>query len=1179
MKKILTDYLLQNKKFKSVLDNILRKKITLINGLSLSAKEILINELSSVGAAPVVVCFSDATRLLAFWGVIKKLSDKKVEFLVTEEQSPYELLYSDVSSFHQNLNILKAFQSGEVDILLCTYRNLMSVMPKKDFFAQNSFKIEKKSCFEPSQIASKLSTLGYKRVTMVSDMGEFSLRGDILDVYPSNDEPVRMEFWGDEIESLRYFSAESQRTLRYIKEVEILPCYKVLMDEVNRESLREKIEILYEEQAKTLDGAACDTLHENYCAMVENIENNGYFEGCEYFLPYLQEDLGGIFDFFPKNTLLALDESTEIFTKIELQDKKYLENYNSSIQNGLAFKLNRLLHKNRIAVGAELKKFQKLSLDNFIGDGLEVSELLQCEILPKFSAQVDSICDFINNLRRKDYFVVISSQYQGRVGEILSCDEIPVVAEADFKDFKDILLTEAVFNEGFLSEDLKLAILTDTELFNRRTKKALITKSGSNKEKPDYIENINDLKIGDYVVHLHHGIGIYTGLTKQELDGEIKDYLTVEYAKGDKLHIPAEQINFLSRYRGANQSQPALSRMGGLDWKKIKDKVKNATKEVAQELLQLYAKRKTTRGFAYEEDTPWQIEMEDAFLYTETPDQLAAINDSKADMESEQIMDRLICGDVGFGKTEVAIRAIFKAITSGKQVAVLAPTTILAQQHFETISERFKPYPISVEILSRFRSRKEQAQTIKNLITGDCDLVIGTHRLLQKDIEFKKLGMIVVDEEHRFGVSHKEKLKQIKSDLDVLTLSATPIPRTLYMSLSGIREMSLIRTPPVNRAPIKTYVGEYNINYIKTAVNHELERGGQVYFLYNKVQSIYEFRAELQRHLPNARIGIAHGQMQEKELEESIYNFSSHEFDILLCTTIIESGLDIPNANTMIIYDADKFGLAQLYQIRGRVGRSERQAYAYCFYREGKLLSDEAKNRLMAIKDFTTLGSGYHIAMRDLEIRGIGHILGHKQHGAMITVGFDTYCQLLDEAIKEVQGEKVEHKTPATVDLNITAYIDDEWVGDKEQKIIEYKRLADVKSLRELELISEEWEDRFGRIPEGAVNLIKIIKTRLLATEVGITAIRQTPDFIRISTQYLQAEWSFITKSLPKEVLSKLRWIKAPQTVSDAKSYIILNNTYLSPDEVFNILEILFYDIGKLQSSLKNQINCHCEEV
>lgn len=1167
MRKILTKHLENNQKLDEIINKVERKKITSISGLNFPAKELVTSILSEKLSQPTIIILNNTTQLLNFWEVIKELTEKKIDFLHLEEQSPYELLYSDIKAFHHNVKTLHALQEGKIDILLCTPKNLMSTFPEKEFYQNNYIYIEKKKEYAPYKLTNKLVEFGYKKVTMVSDPGEFSLRGDILDIYPVNDEPIRIEFWGDDIENIRYFKAETQRTLRYIEHAKILPRYKVIINEGKKELLKNNIASSFEEQIKNLDEEKQDVLTQTKDKIISSLEKDSYFEGIEYFAPYL-ENITSIFDYIPTNTLLILDESSEMFSKIDSNDKKYLNDYNSALQNGLNFRLNKLLHNGKKHIKEQLNSFQTLNFDSFISDFTEFSELLSCDIVQKFSANIESICEYVNKLRHKGHFVIISTQYPKRIQEILSYDDIPTVEEQDFNDYKDILVTSSNFNEGFSSEDLKLTILTDTELFNRKTKKSVITKESLNKEKPEFIENINDIKEGDYIVHLHHGIGIYTGLTQQELDGEIKDYLTLEYAKGDKLHIPAEQINFLSRYRGAGTGSPNLSRMGGADWEKTKSKVKKATEEVAKELLQLYAKRKKAEGILYEPDSPWQLEMEDAFPYTETPDQLFAIEETKADMEAPKVMDRLICGDVGFGKTEVAMRAVFKAILSGKQVAILAPTTILAQQHFITFCERFKPYPIKVELLSRFRTKKEQNETVKNLLTGECDLVIGTHRLLSKDIEFKKLGMIVVDEEHRFGVTHKEKLKQFKSELDVLTLSATPIPRTLYMSLSGIRDMSLINTPPVNRAPVKTYVGEYNLNYVKTAINHELEREGQVYFLYNKVQSIYQFAAELQKLVPHARIGVAHGQMKEKELEKAMYEFSTHQYDILLCTTIIESGLDIPNANTMIVYDADRFGLAQLYQIRGRVGRCERQAYAYCFYREGKVISDEARDRLKAIREFTTLGSGYQIAMRDLEIRGVGHILGHKQHGHMITVGFDTYCQLLEDAIKEVKGEKTEHEKLTTIDINITAFIPDEWVGDKEQKMIEYKRLADVKNLRELELIKEEWKDRFGKIPESVENLIKIIRTRILSTGIGINVIRETPMGIRIHTEYEQQEWRFMTKSLPKEILQKLSWVKAPLSSTDAKSFIMLNNTYLTPEEVFNILESLFYHINKLQNKL-----------
>ena len=553
--------------------------------------------------------------------------------------------------------------------------------------------------------------------------------------------------------------------------------------------------------------------------------------------------------------------------------------------------------------------------------------------------------------------------------------------------------------------------------------------------------------------------------------------------------------------------------------------------------------------------------MEEAFEYIETPDQNKAINDIKLDMELSTPMDRLVCGDVGFGKTEVAMRAMFKAVTSLKQVAVIVPTTVLALQHFQTISERFKPFGINVELLCRFRSTKEQKETLKNLATGKCDVVVATHRLLQDNVFFKDLGLLVIDEEHRFGVRHKEKLKEFKENIDIISMSATPIPRTLYMSLSGIKDISIINTPPQNRLPIKTFVGEFNEQTIKNAITNELDRDGQVFYLYNRVETIEEFKLELQKLVPNARIAIGHGQLSEKQLEEVIVDFSNHESDILLCTTIIENGLDIPNANTIIIHEADKLGLAQLYQLRGRVGRSEKQAYCYCLYKKSKELTKEASERLKAIKEFTTLGSGYRIAMRDVEIRGVGNILGTKQHGHMINVGFDTYCQLLDETVMELKGEGTKVTKPAIVDINVTAFISDDWVGSTEQKMIEYKRLADVKNETELEYIISEWKDRFSRIPEEVENLIKLIKIRLLATECGISVVREAGENVRIYTPYTQYEWNILKSKLNRDILRRVKFTIAPKSCNEGKSILLVNSEYTNFEEMFNILTGLFYDI------------------
>ena len=797
-------------------------------------------------------------------------------------------------------------------------------------------------------------------------------------------------------------------------------------------------------------------------------------------------------------------------------------------------------------------------MNNFLSD--ENNEVIDIDSrnIQIFDADMDSVSEFIKE--HKDFQITIATDFPERVREVLE----------SFGIF-DINYIRNITAQGTLIPDAKILLLTDRELFNKRQKEIPANRKRKYKEKAEYIENINDIQEGEYVVHSIHGVGIYKGLTKQELDGQLKDYLTIEYANKDKLHIPAEQINMLCRYRGSGQVKPKLSRMGGSDWEGVKQRVKKAVETIAYDLLRLYARRKMTEGIEFAPDSPLQLEMEDTFEYIETPDQLKAINQIKDDMESPSPMDRLVCGDVGFGKTEVALRAMFKAVTSLKQVAVIVPTTVLALQHYQTVSERFKPFGIDVELLCRFRSSKEKNETLKNLATGKCDVVIATHALLQDKVMFKDLGLLVIDEEHRFGVRHKEKLKEFRENIDIISMSATPIPRTLYMSLSGIKDISVINTPPQNRLPIKTYVGEYNEQTVKNAITNELDRDGQVFYLYNRVETIEEFKLKLQKLIPHARIAVGHGQLSEKQLEDVIVGFDNHESDILLCTTIIENGLDIPNANTIIIHEADKLGLAQLYQLRGRVGRSEKQAYCYCFYKKNKDLSEEATERLKAIKEFSTLGSGYRIAMRDVEIRGVGNILGTKQHGHMINVGFDTYCQLLEETVNELKGETIKANKPTIVDINITAFIPDEWVGSKEQKMIEYKRLSDVKNETELNYIVSEWKDRFSRIPDEVENLIKLIRIRLAATECGITIIREAGNEIRMYTPFAQFEWNILKQDLDKTLLRKIKFTIAPKSCTEGKSILLMNIQYSDFEEIFDTLTGLFYHIKEVANSYGKQ--------
>jgi len=1094
-----------------------------VTGLTTFLRLFLLSKITKYSKKKVLMVTSTEQNALKYQSDLKTAFDLDAQIMPFQDISMYEAVCPNLYDYARQVEILL----NKPDVVICPVKSLLEKFPNSDFFKKNCIKIKVGDTLDLGKFSRQLVNLGYKKTTMVSDISEFSIRGDIADVFSLNSNPVRIELWGDEVVDIRYFDNETQKSVEKAKETTIYPVYKFIT--TGQEDL-----------VRELQGEPDD-----------DVPEENYFEGIEVYQGYFNTQLTGILDYF-KDYALVFDETTEIYSKYEFLNEDCEKRLDENIKSGL-LKNNEPL-KNHFSYEDFLRGtsyFQKIGFNNFIDGSMFDLIEFNSQPLRNFEANLDDISNYISE--HNSYNVIIATDYPERVKEILSEREI---FDADFQS--------TTVCGGCILEDFKTVIITDREMFNKRPKEITSTKKSYYKEKPEFIENINDIKAGEFVVHTIHGLGIYKGLSKQEIDGQLKDYLTIEYANKDKLHIPAEQINLLCRYRGSGTAKPKLSKMGGSDWENTKTKVKKAVETVAYDLLRLYARRKMQQGIEFLPDTNWQIEMEEAFEYTETPDQLKSIKEVKSDMESSQPMDRLICGDVGFGKTEVAMRAIFKAITSGKQAAVIVPTTILALQHYQTMEERFRPFGVKVELLSRFRTPKEQKETIKHLATGECDVVVGTHRLLQDGIVFKDLGLLVIDEEHRFGVRHKERLKQLRENIDILSMSATPIPRTLYMSLSGIKDISLINTPPKNRLPIKTYVGNWDENMVKNAINHEIDREGQVFYLYNRVETIMEMKTLLQRIVPNARIAVGHGQMDEKELEEVIVDFANHEYDILLATTIIENGIDMPNANTMIIHGADKFGLAQLYQLRGRVGRSERQAYCYCFYKRSKELSKDATDRLKAIKEFTTLGSGYQIAMRDVEIRGVGNILGTKQHGHMVNVGFDTYCELLEETVKELQGEKIDRTQPTIVDINVTAYIPDEWVGSSDQKMIEYKRLADVKSVAELDYIVDEWKDRFSKPPEPVENLIKLIRLRLSATEIKISAIRETQDNIRIYTPYSQAEWNLVSRILSPNLLRRIKFTIAPKTCTEGKSILILNTSYVNFDEIFNILNDLFYYIRKV---------------
>ena len=1136
-----------NFKYAEKIEALINKKVSFaLSGVTNCSKLVFLAQLLLKNKKKFIFITETEQNALKYQNDLKHLFDVNSVIFPYQDGSIYDNNSKNLYKYAKQIHILS--NELEYSTIIIPRKALVEKFPDKEFFEKNNITLKVNDDIDVDELAKNLVRMGYKRKTLVADIGEFSIRGDIIDIFPLNDNPYRLELWGDTISDIRVFNNSTQKSINKTDIAVIQPIYKFILNDKSYKKLEKFI----------------DLENESHAEILENLKNQHYFEGIEYYEPYFNSDLAIALRLLSKDFILIFDDYTNFKSGYENLCDNLEKQYEENIKTNLTLPLSEKNHLSLKDFLTTASNYEKIYFDNFISEDFDINIEFTTELIPYFASGLDDIAKFISEKLKQHYKIITATDYKNRIEEILQTHEIPY--SYDINEENAVCITDNIALAGSIIEDYKLIIITDKEFFNKRSKEITGTRYNYKRENLDFIETLNDIQEGDYIVHMIHGIGIFKGLTKQTIDGEEKDYLTLEYARGDKLHIPAEQINMLCRYRGSGNILPPLSKMGGSDWNNTKTKVKKAVEDVAQDLINLYALRKLSKGFAFEPDTIWQYEMEDSFGYTETPDQMKAIAETKEDMESDKPMDRLICGDVGFGKTEVAIRAIFKAVMSSKQAAIVVPTTILAMQHYQTISERFKPFPVKVEFLSRFKSNKEQKEVLRKLLLGEVDVVIGTHRLLQDDVQFKDLGLLVIDEEHKFGVAHKEKLKRLKKNIDILTMSATPIPRTLYMSLSGIKDMSIINTAPTNRLPIKTFVCEFKESIIKNAINYELEREGQVFYLYNRVESIYEFAQGLKNLMPNIRLAVAHGQMDKNQLETIMTDFLNREYDVLLCTTIIESGLDIPNANTMIIHDADKFGLAQLYQIRGRVGRTDRQAFCYCTYKNSKELTSDAIKRLQYIKEFTTLGSGYQIAMRDIEIRGVGNVLGTKQHGQMVNVGFDTYCQLLEDAINEIQNGKTEEIKPAIVDINVTAYIPDEWVGSKEQKMIEYKRLADVKSIAELDAIQSEWKDRFSKMSEPVENLIKLVQLRLLASQAGISLIRQIDTDIRIYTNLSKGEWNILSAKLDRNITKYIKYTMAPSSCTEGNSILILNSAYINFEELFNILSNLFYHILKIES-------------
>jgi len=1003
---------------------------------------------------------------------------------------------TDFDVIGRRLSALTHLQDGKPGIVVAPIAAVLQRTIPPEVLASHRMRIEKSQELDLDACSLRLVELGYERVDMVERQGEFSRRGGILDIFTSTeDSPTRLELFGDEVESIRSFDVESQRSAGERQFAEIAPARELLLDR-ERASAAAALTDLLEAEADALAKKAGAESTEKLRSKVEDdilrIGSQAYFDGMEYYFPAVYPEAFSLLDYLPPNAIVILDEPHQIKSHWEQLHEELLESLNARISRGDALALPSD-HVIPFDEAASLLRRRRgnvlLSLLSRPVAWMDVDEHITMSAAPMdaFGAQMSVLVEQLGTWLANDCRVVIVTSQSHRIVELLNENRLPVSPSSDLsrRDGAGIYVVEGTLRSGFKLPEARLMVLTDGEMFGfsklRRPRKSF--------RKGLAISSLLELREDDYVVHVNHGIGRFRGLAKLSGAAGDRDYLLLEYAGTDRLYVPVDQIDRVQKYIGAEGQAPAVNRLGGTEWARATRRVKQSVREMAKELLELYATRQALDGYSFAPDAPWQQELESAFEYEETPDQLEAIQEVKHDLESPKPMDRLVCGDVGYGKTEVAIRAVFKVINDGKQAAVLAPTTILVQQHFNTFSDRLAAYPVNIAMLSRFKSRAEQRKIVEGLRTGEVDVVIGTHRLLSKDIEFRDLGLLVVDEEQRFGVAHKERLKQIRKTVDVLTLTATPIPRTLHMSLSGIRDMSLMDDPPEGRTSIKTYCREYDDELVRDAILRELDRDGQVFFVHNRVENIEQVADHLRNLVPYARMEVGHGQMAEDDLERVMLGFYEHRFDVLVCTTIVESGLDIPNVNTIIVNNADKMGLAQLYQLRGRVGRSNRQAYAYLLYQPNRIMTETAEKRLQAIKEFTDLGSGFRIALRDLEIRGAGNLLGPEQHGHMASVGFDMYCQLLSEAIQELKGEEpVQFELPPA-DLPLDAYIPTDYIPTENLRLAFYKKMTAVREEKDVDQLADEFHDRFGDLPSPVVNSLQILRLRLKAAGAGVASI------------------------------------------------------------------------------------------
>lgn len=1066
----------ENKKFQELTKQISKTGPIAISGLVDVEKLHVLAGIFNETKRPMVLVTYNEIQARKLYQDLKKLI-KQTYFFPKKEITSYDYVAQSKEIEYKRIDVLNkmylAKKQKEPIIIVTTIEAVMQKMVAKDTLYQNVIDFEVGKTYLLDEIKEKLVGLGYERSDLIENKGQFSIRGGIVDVGLSEKIGVRIEFWGDEVDSIRFFQISSQRSTEMLKEITIFPAHELIVQDLSE---------------------AVKNIQEKYPEEIEDIElikNGDYISKINKYFNEFYENQASFLDYMSDEYLLLLDEKS----KINQRESNIIEDNNkliASLVEKEKFVPEAIENISKFEYNFEEKQIiyleQNDSIKNIQKYYFETREInfynLQLDLL---------LADIVTYQKNKKKVVLLAGNEISakKLCNILKENQINYKHEQEAENIKpgEIIVTIGGFSSGFENYDLNLIVISLQNNFEEPVKrKKKLSSTFKDSEKIVFA----DLKPGDIVVHQTHGIGQFIGVNTITADGVTKDYIKIKYRNDDILYVPTNSLDSVRKYiGGGDNSSPRLNKLGGKEWSATTSKVKKNLEAVAKDLIELYAKRQKIKGFSFSPDTPWQKQFEDSFPYTETDDQLRCIQDVKKDMEKPQPMDRLLCGDVGYGKTEVAIRAAFKAVMDQKQVAYLVPTTILANQQYEEFKTRMQEFAINVELLNRFKTKKEQDEIIKKLKLGEVDVVVGTHRLLSEDVNFKDLGLLIIDEEHRFGVKDKEKIKKLRTNIDVLTMTATPIPRTLHMSIVGVRDMSVIYEPPHNRKPVQTYVLEYDQEVITEAITKEIERGGQVFYLFNQVEGIEKKANEISMLVPEAKVGFAHGKMSGRELEEIMESFINHEINVLVCTTILESGIDIPNANTIIVENADRLGLAQLYQIRGRVGRSDKQAYAYVTYKRDKLLSEVADKRLKAIKEFTEFGSGFKIAMRDLEIRGAGSMLGEMQHGHIEQVGYDTYCKLLDEVIKEMQGIEVVEEQDVQIDLAVSSYIPDNFIENSSQKIEIYQNIALCRTEEELQNVIDEVIDRYGRLPKELENLIDIARIKQLARKANILKIAQ----------------------------------------------------------------------------------------